>query len=188
MLKKSGPKTHSPSNHSSISFASSLGEWTLSWQDGKVTQLGLSSHSNNTGPQQDPVVNSWLQKIQDHLAGQMTALDDIPIEERGLTPFCQKVYRTLREKVGPGQVISYGELAKLCDTPRAHRAVGMAMAKNPFPLLVPCHRVILANGKLGGFSIQGGSMMKQKLLQIEKVNYFSQAVTSFTKYTLCSSL
>ena len=89
----------------------------------------------------------------------------IPIEFKG-TPFQNKVWETLRQ-VPLGRVITYGELARLSGYPHAARAVGSAMAHNRIPILIPCHRVVAANGRLGGFT--GGLDIKKRLLAIEEV-------------------
>ncbi len=90
----------------------------------------------------------------------------INLDMTGIAPFAQAVYARLRQ-VKPGFVTTYGELANEVGDPGAARAVGIAMAKNPFPIIVPCHRVMAAEGKSGGFSGGGGLITKFKLLQIE---------------------
>jgi methylated-DNA-[protein]-cysteine S-methyltransferase len=82
--------------------------------------------------------------------------------------FFALVYRACR-KVGYGQVISYGQLARAVGRPGAGRAVGAAMRRNPVPLVVPCHRVIGADGGLAGFSAWGGVAMKRRMLELEGV-------------------
>lgn len=82
----------------------------------------------------------------------------------GLTPFQTSVYKALVQ-VKKGQRLSYKQLAENIGNPRACRAVGHAMALNPFPLIVPCHRVILSNGSCGQFAF--GSAMKEQLLAFE---------------------
>jgi methylated-DNA-[protein]-cysteine S-methyltransferase len=80
-------------------------------------------------------------------------------------PFQKKVLTTLR-RVPYGQTISYGKLAEKIGSPKASRAVGQANAKNPMPIVIPCHRVIGSNGKLTGFG--GGISIKQALLDLEQ--------------------
>jgi len=82
------------------------------------------------------------------------------------TPFQRRVWAELR-KVPRGQVISYGELARRAGSPRAARAVGQAMARNPCPVVVPCHRVVGSDGNLVGFG--GGVEMKARMLAMEGV-------------------
>ena len=76
------------------------------------------------------------------------------------------MYSALR-RVPSGQTVSYGTLAAQAGSRSAARAVGQAMAKNPFPIVVPCHRVLAANGAPGGFSAYGALVTKKKLLEIE---------------------
>jgi len=89
----------------------------------------------------------------------------------GLSAFAQRVLRVLAEHVGPGRYIAYGELADLAGAPGAARAVGSVMRRNPFPLLVPCHRVLAAGGRIGGFQggRDGGVAFKRALLAEEGV-------------------
>ncbi len=82
------------------------------------------------------------------------------------SPFFQKVYASLRQ-VKYGATITYKELAKKTGNPSAVRAVGSAMAHNPIPLIIPCHRVIQSNGGLGGFSAGGGVDLKKMMLDLE---------------------
>ncbi len=83
------------------------------------------------------------------------------------TPFQREVYQTLAT-VPYGETWSYGELAAAIGRPGASRAVGSANANNPVPLIVPCHRVIRADGALGGFSAPGGVGLKERMLELEK--------------------
>lgn len=78
------------------------------------------------------------------------------------------IYAALR-RVPPGRVLSYSGLARRIGRPRAARAVGRALGRNPLPLLIPCHRVVRADGTPGGFSCAGGVKMKQKLLALESL-------------------
>jgi O-6-methylguanine DNA methyltransferase len=78
------------------------------------------------------------------------------------------VYQAARE-IPAGATATYGELARRVGTPRDARAVGRALGMNPFPIVVPCHRVIAAGGKLGGFSAPGGVATKRRMLAIEQL-------------------
>lgn len=82
------------------------------------------------------------------------------------TPFTKAVLRACR-KIDFGQTTTYGQLAKQASHPKAARAIGQVMAKNPLPLIIPCHRIIRSDGKLGGFSASGGIKFKQRLLKLE---------------------
>jgi O-6-methylguanine DNA methyltransferase len=90
-----------------------------------------------------------------------------PLDWSGKTEFQKSVWRALR-KIRPGQTKSYGEIARAIGKPKAVRAVGGACGANPIPVLVPCHRVLAANGKIGGFS--GGLNRKRALLKREGVS------------------
>jgi methylated-DNA-[protein]-cysteine S-methyltransferase len=70
-------------------------------------------------------------------------------------PFPRAVYETLQREVGWGETVSYGELAEMAGRPRAARAVGNAMSRNPVPIVVPCHRVVAAGGRIGGYGLSG---------------------------------
>jgi methylated-DNA-[protein]-cysteine S-methyltransferase len=94
--------------------------------------------------------------------------EDIPLEIHNLSPFAQQVLKTCRD-IKLGQKISYSQLAEKIGKPSAARAVGSCLAKNPVPLIIPCHRVIRSDGSLGGFSAPGGGIsLKKKLLLHEK--------------------
>ena len=92
----------------------------------------------------------------------------LPIDERILSPFQAKVYRYTRE-IPFGRTMSYGDLARLVEQPKATQAIGQAMAKNPVPIIIPCHRVLDAKGNLYGFSAEGGLDSKAFLLRHEGV-------------------
>jgi methylated-DNA-[protein]-cysteine S-methyltransferase len=85
-----------------------------------------------------------------------------------VAPFPRRVYEVAR-KIPAGATFSYGEVAARLGAPRAARAVGQALGRNPLPILVPCHRVLAAGGKPGGFSANGGVATKLRLLAIESV-------------------
>jgi methylated-DNA-[protein]-cysteine S-methyltransferase len=100
------------------------------------------------------------------LAGHPDDLRHVALDLTDVPPFHQEVYQVARE-LEPGQTMTYGEIAARLGDPRASREVGQALGQNPFPLIVPCHRVLAAGGKLGGFSARGGVTTKLRLLGIE---------------------
>ncbi len=91
---------------------------------------------------------------------------DIPVVLDGLGSFSRKVLTACRD-IEFGQRITYSGLAKKAGQPAASRAVGNALAKNPLPLIIPCHRVLRTDGKMGGFSAPGGISFKKRLLTLE---------------------
>jgi methylated-DNA-[protein]-cysteine S-methyltransferase len=96
---------------------------------------------------------------------------DLPLDLRSGTPFQRKVWNGLLE-IPYGHVISYAELAKRVNSPKAFRAVGAANGRNPVPIVVPCHRVINADGGIGGYSC--GLPYKRRLLELEGVHVEKQ--------------
>ncbi len=111
-------------------------------------------------------VATALRAIRNHLAGQPHDLRDLPLDFSGISPFQHRVYLAARA-LGPGQTCTYGELAHALGEPAALRAVAQALGHNPWPLVIPCHRVLAAGGRLGGFSAPGGSETKRRLLVLE---------------------
>ncbi|PVZ86666.1 methylated-DNA--[protein]-cysteine S-methyltransferase [Serratia sp. S1B] len=101
--------------------------------------------------------------IQRYFAGELTVIDNIPVKTLG-SEFQRTVWQQLR-KIPCGETLTYGELAKQIGRPTASRAVGMANGTNPISIVVPCHRVIGAHGKLTGYA--GGLQRKQWLLKHE---------------------
>ncbi len=97
----------------------------------------------------------------------LESLKKIKLDYGKISPFRMKVYEQLR-KVKAGQVTSYRDLAEAAGAPGAARAVGTAMAKNPFPLIVPCHRVIKSDGSSGAYSALAGTKSKEELLKMER--------------------
>jgi methylated-DNA-[protein]-cysteine S-methyltransferase len=101
------------------------------------------------------------------LAGKPSNLAGIELDMRAVPPFHQRVYDAARE-IPPGTTRSYGELAAALGQPGSARAVGQALGRNPFAIIVPCHRVLAAGGKVGGFSANGGITTKLRLLTCER--------------------
>lgn len=100
------------------------------------------------------------------LAGEAHDLGDVPLDERGIPEFRRQVH-ALTRAIPPGQTRTYGEIAAALGQPGAARAVGRAEGDNPFPPIVPCHRVMGAGGEPTGFSAPGGVETKRRLLLIE---------------------
>ena len=109
----------------------------------------------------------YLEKLGAYLRGE-SRLDDMAIDTCLMSPFQKRVLLELR-KVPAGSVVTYGELAHRIGKPGAARAVGGALARNPIPLVLPCHRVIASDGGLGGFSSPDGVATKARLLALEGV-------------------
>lgn len=100
------------------------------------------------------------------LRGEAVDLAAVRLDMDGVPAFHRRVYEAARA-IAPGTTVSYGELAAKVGAPGAARAVGQAMGRNPFPIVVPCHRVLAAGGKTGGFTATGGVATKLRMLQLE---------------------
>jgi methylated-DNA-[protein]-cysteine S-methyltransferase len=100
------------------------------------------------------------------LSGSAADLSWVPLDLEGVPDFHRRVYELARS-IPPGRTLTYGEIAARLGDPLQARAVGAALGANPFPILVPCHRVLAANGRTGGFSAPGGVSTKLRLLEIE---------------------
>src|SRR5581483_1413460 len=100
------------------------------------------------------------------LKGERRDLSDIALDHAGMPEFSRRVYAIVRT-IPPGKTITYGEVAEKLGDKLLARDVGEAMGRNPTPVIMPCHRVLAANGKMGGFSAPGGTATKLKLLTIE---------------------
>jgi methylated-DNA-[protein]-cysteine S-methyltransferase len=123
----------------------------------------LRLHYGQTTPRPGPAPSSVKERLTRYFTGDLAALDEIPCATNGTT-FQRRVWAALRT-IKPGTTLSYGRLAAQLGHPRAPRAVGLANGANPIAIIVPCHRVIGANGTLTGYG--GGLPRKQWLLAHE---------------------
>lgn len=123
----------------------------------------LSCVSDDAPP---AVVGAAIQGIVALLRGEPRHLREVPLDMARMPAFHRQVYRLARE-IAPGTTLTYGELAQRLGVPGAARAVGQALGANPFVIVVPCHRVLAAGGRAGGFSAPGGLRTKASLLAIE---------------------
>jgi methylated-DNA-[protein]-cysteine S-methyltransferase len=113
-----------------------------------------------------PAVKRAIRDMAGLLDGETADLSKISLDMDGVPDFHRRVYEAART-IPAGATLSYGELAKRVGAPGAARAVGQALGRNPFAIVVPCHRVLAAGGKLGGFSANGGTNTKVRMLEIE---------------------
>ena len=123
----------------------------------------------HTGAQEaapPPAIQNAIDDITALLHGEHRDLSSIAIDDAAIPAFNRKVYAVARA-IPPGQTMTYGEIAERLGDKTLARAVGQAMGENPTPIIMPCHRVMAAGGKSGGFSASGGVMTKLQLLSIE---------------------
>jgi methylated-DNA-[protein]-cysteine S-methyltransferase len=115
--------------------------------------------------------------LEHYFKGERIDFAQLPVDLHGLTSFQQQIL-SLAMQIPYGRVVSYGCLAQQAGYPGASRAVGGAMAANPIPIIVPCHRVVAASGALTGYSGPGGIVMKKNLLSLEGVEFRGKTATS----------
>lgn len=163
-------------------FETALGKCGLAWTDAGITSVALpeetsektrkriarlSNDASETSPvDAPPWITETIARMRAHLDGRPQDLSSAPLDFSELSPFVSDVYRALR-RVPAGRTTTYGDLATTVGSSGASRAVGTAMAKNPWPLLVPCHRVLGSKSSPGGFSAYGGLITKEKILAAE---------------------
>ena len=111
-------------------------------------------------------VGDVIDRILALLSGEAIVLSDVALDMENISPFARQVYEIARA-IPPGKTLTYGEIATLLGDKLLSRDVGEALGKNRFPIVVPCHRVVAANGRLGGFSARGGTDTKRRMLAIE---------------------
>lgn len=126
----------------------------------------LSREFPHAVPGMTPVLAEAVRQIDDHLTGRRRFFS-LPLADAGLTPFALAVRQALAA-VPPAQTVSYAALARLAGFPGAARAVGRVMAANPFPIVIPCHRVICSDGRPGEYSAARGTASKLRLLAEER--------------------
>ncbi len=108
------------------------------------------------------------QRLERYAAGERVDFKDVQLHLPRLSPFQQQIIELTR-KLPHGQTITYGELAAQANHPRAARAVGTVMSSNRIPIIIPCHRVLAAGGKIGGYSAPQGVSLKSRLLELEQL-------------------
>lgn len=168
-----------PSSSGFSLFATPIGRCGIVWNsvgiagvqlpEAKVSDTRrriMERHSSAVLADPPPFVRIAVDSITRHLAGDRADFSGIRLDMDGATSFQRKVYEEAR-LVPAGFTVSYGELAKRLGHPDAARAVGQALGRNPFAIVVPCHRVLATGRKIGGFSADGGTDTKLRILGIE---------------------
>jgi methylated-DNA-[protein]-cysteine S-methyltransferase len=149
------------------SFETAIGRCAIAWTDRGIARVRWPGSRRAVGSATPPPeVQRAIDGIQALLRGEAADLTRVPLDLGDLGAFERRVYEVARS-IRPGSTRTYGELAAELGEPGEAREVGAAMARNPVPLIVPCHRVVGADGRLGGFSAPGGTATKRRLLEIE---------------------
>jgi len=161
-------------------FETKLGFCGIAWNDQGVTRFRLPDVSREAAERDvsakrtphlpPPHIAAIVAQAERYFAGEHIDFTPIPLDLSGVDPFRRSIYDALRQ-VPFGETVTYGELARRAgaNEPQAAQDVGVAMARNPVPLIIPCHRVLAAGGKLGGFSAPGRTEAKQRMLALEGV-------------------
>ena len=163
-------------------FESAMGFCAIAWSDERVARFQLPTKSAEAADRlmrrrafgAEPgalpeEVAAVVEAAKRYFAGEEMDFSWVQLDLAGEGAFFAQIYGALR-RVGWGRTTTYGALAKEVGAGReAARDVGEAMARNPAPLIIPCHRVLAAGGKIGGFSAPGGSKTKARMLELEGV-------------------
>ncbi len=160
-------------------FETAIGTCAIAWGERGIAGVQLPEHRESRtrarmlrrfpgGHEGRPPadVRGAIDGIVALLRGERVDLSTVHLDMEGIAPFHRRVYESAR-RIGPGTTLSYGEIARGIGAPGSARAVGQALGRNPFPVIVPCHRVLAAGGKAGGFTADGGVSTKLRMLAIE---------------------
>jgi len=142
-------------------------------RDEAATEKRLRAKSHSTGrAEPPPEIATAISLIRQYCAGERVDFSAVPLDLSRVEPQRRRVYETMRG-IGFGETTTYGRLARATGAPdadwKAAQRIGTAMGRNPIPIVVPCHRVLAAGGRAGGFSAYGGTATKAKLLALEGV-------------------
>ena len=158
-------------------FETALGPCGVAWTANGIRAVALPEASPDRvrtrlkrhGPEAAPptAVTSAIAAMQALLAGGSNRLDDIDLDLSGHSALNLQVWAVTRA-IPPGETLTYGEVARRIGSPGAARAVGRALGENPCPIIIPCHRVLAADGGTGGFSGGDGVATKLRMLTIER--------------------
>jgi methylated-DNA-[protein]-cysteine S-methyltransferase len=159
-------------------FDTAIGRCAMAWSEHGVIALQLPEandaatrarllkrHQAHEAPPPPDIVRA-IAAVVALAGGDARDLSAIPLDMAGVPDFNRRVYEVART-IGPGTTLTYGDIASRLGDPLLARDVGQALGQNPFAIIVPCHRVVAAGGKSGGFSAHGGAATKRRLLAIE---------------------
>lgn len=154
-----------------VQLETALGPAEISWTGDKLARFAwlpkrAKLKSRSTGNDLTDSQRDLIQDVIDYAAGIRIDFSEVPTDLSHGTPFQQKIWEAC-QRIPYGEVVTYGELARIAGRPGAARAVGTAMSQNRIPLIIPCHRVISAGNKIGGFTSPQGISLKKRLLDLE---------------------
>ncbi|MEJ8572013.1 methylated-DNA--[protein]-cysteine S-methyltransferase [Microbaculum marinum] len=161
-------------------FDAAVGRCGIAWGDQGIVAVQLPERSDTetrtrllrkapgaVDAEPDANVRGVIADIVALLEGELRDFSMVRYDERGVSEFNRRVYEVALT-IPPGETLTYGDIANRLGEPGAARAVGKALGENPWPIMVPCHRVLAAGGRTGGFSAPGGIDTKLKMLSIER--------------------
>ena len=164
------------------SFDTPIGTCAILWRAGRIVGTALPAgiterladlvrrrHPGAVEAGPPPFVRTVMRDIVALLSGEPLDLMDAPLDLTGLGDFERRVYAIARG-IPPGETRTYGDIARELGDVALSRGVGQALGRNPFPIVVPCHRILAAGGKTGGFSAPGGVDTKFRILEIERAH------------------
>ena len=164
---------------SAASYETEFGRCAILWSEAGITGVLLPHRSRarlpayEAGAAVPAFVGHAIEGIVAVMAGERRDLHDVALDEQGIDAFDRAVYEATRA-INPGSTRTYGEIAMAIGRPDGARDVGAALSRNPFPIIVPCHRVVAANGALTGFSAPGGLATKRRMLELEGAPGYGQ--------------
>jgi methylated-DNA-[protein]-cysteine S-methyltransferase len=174
-MTRAGSRAIASVRRAMLLFDTALGTCGIDWSEVGITRVTLPGM-----PGRDTAARPIPEAIRDAvagivalLAGESRDLLECALDDGQLSDFDRRVYTATRA-VRPGLTASYGEIARAIAEPDRARIVGAALGRNPFPIIVPCHRILAADGALHGFSAPGGIATKRRMLEIEGAPGFAQ--------------
>ena len=150
---------------SALVVSAPIGLLTLVEENGALTEVRFGEQTEDCLLKSTPVLEMAAGQLKEYFRGERRVFT-VPLHPRG-TPFQLRCWQALLQ-IPYGETRTYGQQAAMIGQPKACRAVGMGNHRNPLPILIPCHRVVGADGKLTGYA--GGLNIKEKLLHIERMN------------------
>lgn len=165
-----------------IIFETALGYFALAWSEAGLSHAALpqpdragaeqlaarwgSTPHDPASPDLPAFVTDAMERVRLYAAGESVDFTALPLDLSGMDAF-RRAITAAALRLGHGQTTTYGGLAEDAGFPTMARETGQALGRNPLPLIVPCHRILAAGGKIGGFSAPGGTFTKQRLLAHE---------------------
>lgn len=144
-----------------------ISRFLLPESETEITERLIRHTGTSTPSEPQDAALEALPLLHAYFGGTPTAFDELPLDLTGISSAYNQIYRHTRA-LRWGELATYGEIAAEADLPGASQLVGQAMGDNPIPVIIPCHRVVAASGKIGGFSAPGGNRTKAKLLNMEQ--------------------